>query len=187
MADGWWRLPARLRVAAVVVVLALATAGIVRRSGQSPWGRPVEVVVATVDVATGGPVLGQHRTWPADLVPDDAVAMVAPNAVATRRIRAGEVVTRSHLARDLDDLLRPGEVALPLAQELPDLPDDARVVVLGAGFDGTGRRLATGRLLARDPGWTWLAVPADDAPDVAAAAATGQVTVGVATTSGSPG
>ncbi len=179
VADGWWRLPARLRVAAIVLVLGLAAAGLVRRSGQSPWGRPVDVVVAEVDADPGAPVTAQHGTWPADLVPADAVTSIAPDAIASRRIRAGEVLTGDHVARGLDDLLAPGEVAVPLAQDLPDLPDDARVVLLGAGFDGTGRRLASGRLVARDDTWTWVAVARAEAADVAAATATGTVTVAV--------
>lgn len=177
VADGWWRLPSRFRVAAIVVVLGLAAIGMARRSGQSPWGRPVDVLVAVADVEPGGPVASRRRTWPADLVPADAMASIAPDAVASGRIRAGEVLTGAHVARGLDDLLRPGEVAVPLAQEVPDLPDDARVVLLGAGFDGAGRRLASGRVVARDETWTWVAVSATRAPDVAAATATGPVTV----------
>jgi len=162
-----------------VLVVALAAAGVVRRSGQSPWGPPVDVVVAAVDIEAGGRVTAESRTWPADLVPADALTSVAPDAVARRRVRAGEVLASGHVARDLDDLLRPGEVAVPLAQDLPDLPDDARVVLLGAGFDGTGRRLASGRLVARDDTWTWVAVPSAQAADLAAAIATGPVTVAV--------
>lgn len=138
------------------------------------------VVVATADTPPGDPVATAVRSWPADLVPDDALATPPADAVAARALRTDAVVTAADVVGDLDDLLRPDEVGIALAQALPDLPTDARVVLLGTGLDGTGVRLAGGRLLARSADWAWVAVDRGAAPGVAAALSTGQVTVALA-------
>lgn len=178
--ERWSRLPARLRLVVVLVLVVLVGAGAARRASRTPWGPPVAVVVATADTPPGHPVTTMVRSWPADLVPDDALATSPPDAVAARTLRADAVVTQTDVAEDLDDLLGPNEVAIALAQALPDLPTDARVVLLGTGLDGTGARLAGGRLLTRSADWTWVAVDRGAAPTVAAALSTGQVTVALA-------
>lgn len=161
-------------------MVAVLAVGLLRESSSSPWGAPVPVLVAEADAQPGRPVTTRPADWPRDLVPPDALVTPPDGAVATRPVRAGQVLVRGDLARDLDDLLRDGEVAVPLAQDLPELPAGARVVVLGTSFDGTGRRLATGRLLARSAEWTWVAVSSSNAPAVAAALATGQVIIALA-------
>lgn len=177
--EGWWRLPARVRLLALVLLAALVVAGIVARTSRSPWGPPTTVVVATADRSAGEQVTARTTTRPAAVVPDDALATVPAGRLA-RDVTAGEVLTRAHVADDLDDLLETGEVAIALAQELPRLPAGARLDLLGTGFDGTGTRLGSGRLLAVDDAWTWVALDRATAPGVAAAMATGQVTVALA-------
>lgn len=178
--DAWWRVPLRLRLVLVALIIGLAIAGLVHRTTRSPWGRAVPVLVAAADAAPGDDLMATSADWPDDLVPARALTALPGEAIATRPVRAGDVLTELDVARDLADLVRPGEVAIALAQDLPDLPAGARLVVLGTGFDGTGRHLASGRLLARSSEWTWVAVAASAAPSVAAAMATGQVTVALA-------
>ncbi len=180
LVESWWRLPARLRLVAVLVLAAVLVVGVTVRGRRSPWGPAVPVVVAATDTRPGSPVVGQVRDRPAGLVPADALATPPTHAVAARHLREGEVVTTADVARDLAELLGPDELGVALAQDLPDLPTHARVALLGTALDGTGRRLAGGRLLARTDGWTWIAVPRSAGPAVAAAVATGQVTVALA-------
>ncbi len=178
LAEGWWRLPARVRLLALLAAGLLASGGLVARSGTSPWGPPVPVLVAATDATPGQPVTARSANWPARLVPPDHLA-APPEGVATRALRAGEVLTEAHVAPDLSHLLTRGEVAVALDQQL-GLPAGVQVVVLGTDFDGRGRRLGRGRLVAADDTRTWIAVDRVDAPAVAAGLTAGQVTVALA-------
>lgn len=179
MAEAWWRLPRRLRGLAIGGLVVLAGLGVVHRGNQSPWGPTRSVLVASADAHPGDPLTATRRAWPGHLVPDDALSSSPVDHVATTTVQEGQVLTRAHLADGLAGLLGPGEVALPFAQDLPELPPGATLTLLGTGLDGTGRRLGGGRLLARGPTWTWVAVDDRVAPAVAAALATGQVLVGL--------
>lgn len=174
--EGWWRLPVRLRMLAVLLLVAVVVGGIVHRTSRSPWGPPVEVAVATTDATAGQPVAAEMATRPSRLVPDDAVASV-PDGRLTRDIGAGEVLTDGHVADDLSSLLVAGEVAIALDQPLPPLPNHAALEVLGLGLDGVGQRLATARLVTIDDPWAWIAIDRADAPAVVAALNTGGVSL----------
>lgn len=177
--EGWWRLPPRLRLAATLVVVGLVAVGLALHTTTSRWGPATPVVVATAAAEAGQPLATTHATWPADLVPPDALA-TPPDGVATRHVRAGEVVTATHVATDLSDLLGHDEVALNLPSVPDGLPRGATLDLLGTDFDGTGRRLGRGRLVAVRQDGAWVVVDRGDAPAVAAALATGQVTVALA-------
>lgn len=158
----------------LVGLAILVVAGTVQRSSSTPWGPDVRVAVATHDVDAGHPVAAALAWRPARLVPEAALTTV-PDGIATRDLGAGQVVTSNAVGDDLHDLLEPDEVALALAQELPALPADAPLVILGMAFDGTGQALGHGRLLAHTDSWTWIAVARGDAPRIAAATHTGGV------------
>lgn len=180
--EGWWRLPPRVRALALVVLGALVVFGITSHTSASPHGPTRMVVVARADATAGEPVstadvavLGR----PAAFVPDGALEAI-PDGRLARDLGAGEVVTSRHVVDDLHGLLRPGEVAIAVDHHVPPLPARADLQVLGTAFDGSGRHLADARLLAADPEWTWIAVAAGTAPDIAAALATGGVTLAIA-------
>lgn len=180
--EGWWRLPPRLRLLAGAGLVGLVLFGIGARTAASPHGPLVAVPVAQTDATAGDPVAAADvvvQRRPAAFVPDGALDDV-PQGRLARDVGDGEVVTDRHVVDDVDDLLASGEVALALAQHLPSLPARADLVVLGTALDGTGRMLATARLLAAGPEWTWIALPVEAAPDVAAGMATGGITVVVA-------
>ncbi|HKJ56802.1 MAG TPA: hypothetical protein VJ978_12535 [Nitriliruptoraceae bacterium] len=153
--------------------------GVVEHTTATPWGPPVQVVVATADADAGSAVSAEVVGRPRRLVPADAVDAV-PEGLLARDIGAGEVVTSRHLATGIDGLLEPGEVALAVPDELPPLPDHAHMEVLATTLDGTASRLGTARLMATEPDWLWIAVPATIAPDVAAAMARGGIALALA-------
>lgn len=179
VAEAWWGLPTRVRLLATAVVVALVVLGLTLRSSTSPWGRPTTVVVAARAAAPGDPLVATTTTWPADLVPADALT-TPRDGIANRAVRAGEVLTRADVAGDLSHLLTTDEVAMTISGAPPGLPATAHLVLLGTDFDGVGRRLGGARLLSRDDETTWVAVDRGVAPAVAAALSTGQVTVAVA-------
>lgn len=179
VADAWYRLTPRLRLAvglaAATLVLLTAGAGAVR----SPWGPPVTVVVTAVDrppgsLLTAADVATARR--PRRLVPSDAVA--ADEAVGARlagAVVAGTVLTARHLADDAGPGagLAPGRAAFPVpAGPLVDVRPGQRVDVVAGDAGGRGRTLAAGaRVLTVTAEVVWLDVARDDAPDLAAAAA----------------
>lgn len=180
---AWWQLGPRLRGAlvAVAVVALLALAG--RGASTSAFGPPVEVVVAGRDLAAGAVLDGAavaRRTWPADLVPDDALTDAAGGRLRGPVV-AGQVLTERHLVAGLAGLLEPGQaaVAVPLDGLPVVVPGDV-VDVVAATPDGRGQRAASGvSVLAVDSGWLWLGVP-DAAVDlVAASGAAGRLSLGV--------
>lgn len=176
--DRWFGLPPRLRAAVIaagaVGLLLLAGAG----AARSPWGPPVEVLVATVDLEAGAPVAPDHvRTErrPAGLVPDDAVRelgeVAAPRAAGT--VVAGSILTLRHLAGDpITRGLADGRAAYPVdSAALPPLRAGQRLDLVAGDLEGRGRTLARDvRVVAVTDGTVWLDVARDDAPDIAAAA-----------------
>lgn len=179
VSEGWWRLPPRLRLLAFIVLVVLVGFGVVRRGSATPWGPPVEVVVAAGDLDAGQPVAAMTASRPASLVPSNALERI-PSGRMSRDVTAGEVLTSAHVVADLDDLLENGEVAIALSQQLPGIRVGSRLEILGTGFDGLGDHLGPGRLLAVDGDQTWVAIDQDRAPAIAAAMTTGSVTVALA-------
>lgn len=183
LSRAWWQLGPRLRWALVTagVVGLLALAG--RGASTSAFGPPVEVLVASRDLTAGTVLDGAavtRRTWPADLVPDDAIT--SPDG---RRLRgpavAGQVLVERHLAGGLAGLVAPGHAAVAVPVDgLPDVAPGDLVDVVAATPDGRGQRAASGvEVLAVESGWLWLGVP-DSAVDlVAASGAAGRLSLGV--------
>lgn len=180
--DAWWTLPPRVRAAAALAALLLVAAGGVVRVARSPYGPPVAVAVAVRDlpvgVAPAGAVTVERR--PVHLVPVDAVAAPPDDATLAMGVVAGTVLTARHL-RPGGPLaeLAPGSAAVAVpADAVPGATPGRRVDVIVTRADGGGAvAAADARVLATEDGRVWLAVPRTAAPDVAAAAARGLLSV----------
>lgn len=101
VAEHWARLPARVRTAAVVllvVVVALLTQARVR-AAESRWGgAPVTALVAVEPLPVGSaPAPLERRRLPPAAVPDDAVEEVPSGARLAFALPAGSVLTAAHL------------------------------------------------------------------------------------------
>ncbi len=181
VAEGWWRLSPRARSLIVAAGIAAVLVAGVLRVTLSPYGPPVDVLVAATDLAAGD-VPGVEDVaamrWPRDLLPSGAPAAEAdlPDARLTMDVTAGTVLTRRHLRDDgLLAGLAPGMAAVPVPAELLVGATTGTVLDLVALVgDGSGRTVATAvRVLATDGGTVWLEVGRDRAADVAAAALRG--------------
>lgn len=161
--------------AAVLGLLAASTV----RIATSPYGAPVDVLVAARDLAPGEALTDadlRRTTWPADLVPADVRR--GAGGTVTAPVPAGSVVTERHVGEDaIAAALPPGHVAVPLPRDaLPALSDGSRVDLVTADLEARGVRLAADALvLGGDPEVVWVAVMADEAAAVAGAAAQGAV------------
>lgn len=192
VAERWSGWPPRARVAAIAVlaVAALALAG--RGAVRSPWGPPVEVLLAAHDLRGGQRLTAGDlaaTTWPRDLVPPDALD--APgDGVLLGPVPAGTVVTARHLGETgIGEGLPAGRAAYPLPlDQLPPLLPGQVVDLVAGGPDGQGQRLAAaGRVLAVDDTHVWVEVVREEAVGLAGASAFGAVTVVVVSAEASPG
>ena len=180
--ERWWALPPRVRAAAALAALLLVATGGVVRVARSPYGPPIPVAVAGRDLPVGATVAGAAATErrPAGLVPLDAVAEVPDDATLAMGVVAGTVLTSRHLrpGGPLADLpAGAAAVAVP-AEAVPGATPGRRVDVIVTRADGGGAvAAADARVLATDDDRVWLAVPRAAAPDVAAAAARGLLSV----------
>lgn len=180
--ERWSALPPRVRAAAVLGASLLVATGGVVRVARSPYGPPVTVAVVDRDLAVGADLAGAVVTErrPATLVPRDAVADVPGDATLALGVVGGTVLTVRHLrpGGPLADLPG-GAAAVPVpAESAPGAVPGRRVDVVVVRADGGGAvAAADARVLATDGDRVWLAVPRTAAPDVAAAAARGQLAV----------
>lgn len=178
-AERWASLPPRARLAAGVagtlVVLLVAGSG----AARSPWGPPVDVLVATRDLPAGHRIGPQDLTparWPRDLAP--ASPGEVQGRTLTAGLPAGMPVTAGHLGDGgLGAHLQPGEAAFPLPLDEGAELRPGQVVDLVAGDAGGGgsRLSAAARVLTVDGATAWIAVDRDDAPGLAGAAAWGRI------------
>ena len=171
----YWAIVVVVSLAAGLVV-ADAAAGIddARRS----WGVTRTVVVASADIAAGEPLAG--RTTSADrpepAVPESAVSSVPAGAVARQHIAAGETVVAGDVAATAGprSLVPDGSAAVAVAEAVPSGVAVGDPVVAVAG----GVVLADdGVVVGRSGDAVLVAVPIDDAPQVAHAAATGELSL----------
>lgn len=178
-AERWYALPPRVRLAAgtstVLLLLLLTGAG----AARSPWGPPVEVMVAATDLPAGARLTAadlDRTTRPAALVPPDALQeAVAVGGQLGGSLLAGDVLTARHLLGD-DGIaagLSDGRAAYPIDATLTGpLPTGQRVDVVAGAIDGRGRVLAhDARVLTVTDGTVWLDVARREAPALAGAAA----------------
>lgn len=169
-----------------VAVLALAAAaGWVAAGAASAlddartrWGTTHEVVVATVDIAPGEPLAGNTtvRDLPTPAVPIRALDELPVDARARQRVTAGEVVVEADVVATAGPqaLIPDGWSAIAVAEAVPS----------GAAVGDAVRAVAGGIVLAADAVVVGqradaivVAVPAEDAPQVAMAATTGELSL----------
>jgi pilus assembly protein CpaB len=182
IAERWWRARPRTRVllglscAVLLVVAGVATAG------ASPHGPPTSAWVAVRDLPVGHP-LGpddlRRATWPADLLPDGALA--EPDGMLVAPLPRGAVATDRHLGDGgLAAGLPSGTAVVPIPVDaVPALPRGALIDLVAADLGGgPGQLVAAGALvLQTDELAVWLAVDAADAPGLASAALHGSIGV----------
>jgi hypothetical protein len=169
----YWVAVSALAVAAGWVAAGSASA---LDEARRSWGTPRDVVVAAVDIAPGDELAGRTTTRriPVPLVPPRAVDDVADGARARQRITVGEVLTEPDVAATVGPraLIPAGWSAVPVAEAVPS----------GAPIGDPVRPVAGGVVLAAEAlivghagDAVIVAVPADEAPQVAMAAARGEV------------
>lgn len=178
-AERWASLPPRARLAlglvAALAVLLLAGAG----AARSPWGPPVETLVATRDLPAGhrlGPGDLERATWPAELAP--APPGETDGRTLSTGLPAGMPLTGGHVGTGgIAARLHEGEAAFPLPLEEGVALAPGQLVDLVAGDAGGGgtRLAAAARVLEVDGNSAWIAVRREDAPGLAGAAAWGRV------------
>lgn len=178
-AERWAALPPRPRfvigVAAALLVLLIAGSG----AARSPWGPPIEVLVAARDLPAG------HVIAPGDLRPAEWPSALAPGlptspegATLQVGVPAGMPVGDTHLGDGgLASRLEEGQAAFPLPVEVAaDLRAGQRVDLVAGDPGGAGLRLAAGAtVLTVGADVVWVAVQRDETPALAGAAAWGRI------------
>jgi hypothetical protein len=179
--EAWWSLSPRWRGATLVLAAgAFVVLGLAHASA-TPYGPPTTVLVAARDLPAGHQLTRhdlRRATWPRDLAPEDRLERAAGRL--STALPEGSPATRRHIADGgVAAGLPDGHAAVPIAVEgLPTLSVGNRVEVVGRDLDGRAVVLAqTGSVVAIDHTDVWLAIPAAQAADVAAAGASGMVTV----------
>jgi len=165
----------------LVGVAALgASASLLSRSdgidaARASWGETRGVWVAAVDHAPGDPIDATRRDQPVAMLAESAATDIA-GRVARQRIAAGEVVDAVDVVAPNrpQAMIPPGWLAVPIREAPPSgaLLGD-RVHVVSDGFVVSGDALVVG---VHDD-TTLVAVPADSAPALPAAAEAGALTL----------
>ena len=156
--------------------VAAAAAGV--DEARRAWGATRDVVVATDDLAPGQALSGRVavRPRPAPAVADAALTSVPPDATARQHVAAGEVLVERDVAAPGGPLalIPRGWVGVAVAEPVP----------VGAAVGDHVAPVSGGAVLAPDAVVVGhaaeallVAVPADEAPQVAQAAATGELSL----------
>jgi SAF domain-containing protein len=171
----YWAIVAALAGAAALLVMRAAD-GV--DAARDAWGEPSLALVATRDIAPGAALDGatELRELPVPMVPAGALTDRGLGAVARQRIAAGEVVVEHDVAPNAAPraLIPDGWLAVAVSEPVASgaqVGDDVSVASGGVvlAVDGVVVGLAGEALL--------VAVPADEAAQVAHAAAGGDVAV----------
>ena len=181
LSERWFRAGPRLRLTLIALACVAALTALGVRLATSPWGPPTDVLVTATDLPLGhelGPDDVRAERWPSGVVPADATLRTDGLRLSVGA-PAGTVLTGRHVASDgVAGALAPDTAAVAVAADLlPALPPGSRVDLVGAGHDGVGTVLAADvEVLGVDGERIWVAVPRAAAAEVAAAAASGQLT-----------
>jgi hypothetical protein len=157
-------------VAAVAAAGAIATLSALRGvdDERARWGDTDTVLVATRDVAAGEALAVVERRYPVAMIPPAAVESLDIGAAARHRVAAGEIVVDVDVAASTAprSLIPPGWLGVAVVETVASgATVGDRVVVASEGV-----RLADDALVVgRGDGVVIVAVPADEAPTVAAA------------------
>ena len=167
---------------AVIGALALAAAALAARAmarvddARAAWGDTRAVLVATADIEPGAALAGVTRLeeMPSPLVPASAINDIDAATTARQAIAAGEVVVAQDVAaRAAPQALIPdGWLAVAVAERVATGARTGDVVAVASG----GVVLALqGVVVGADAASVLVAVPADEAAQVAQAAAMSDV------------
>jgi hypothetical protein len=144
-------------------------------AARDSWGDTRTVWIAVDEVGPGAAVDARSQDLPVAVLPDRPVDSV-DGLIARQRIGRGEIVTETDVADDVGRgaLVPAGWLAVPIV-ESPRLGADVgdRVQVAADGFIVSADAL----VVALDDDVTLVAVPADQAPTLAAAAHAGVATL----------
>lgn len=164
----------------VAVALALSAALAVTQAtaridaARAAWGATEAVAVAVEAARPGDPVVATSRRLPVAMVPTDAVRQLEPGAVARQDVAAGEVlVTHDVVARrGPAALVPPGWQAVAVAEPVASgVTAGDRVAAVSGGIVLAAEGLVVGSTAEG----VLVAVPADAAAQVAAAAIKGEL------------
>ncbi len=170
-----------LCVAASAVAAAATVVDRVDRidAARDQWGSTRRVLVTERDISPGEPLVVTARDLPAALVPGAALAPAdAGAAIARQHIAAGEIVTLV----DVGHADRPGPLALVpdgwLAVPLVESPVSGAAIGDRVQLAGDGMVIAEAAIVVGyHDDVTLVAVPADLAPMIPAAAEAGGITL----------
>ncbi len=165
-------------------VVALATgAGLVAAhaaaavdDARRQWGATREVLVATAELAPGDALAGrvEVRSRPGPMIPSGAVTTVGPEAHARQHVEAGEILVGPDVAAagSPQDMIPAGWAAVAVAEAVPSGAEVGDAVSAASG----GVVLAEhGLVVGRRGEVVLVAVPAAEAPQVAAASDSGEL------------
>ncbi len=156
------------------VLVAQATSRV--EAAKESWGESRGVVVALVDIAPGESLAAATgpRELPAPMVPDGAVTELDESATATQRVGAGEVVVMHDVAtvNGPRALIPDGWLAVAIAEPVgTGVRTGDQVSVASGGVVIAGDGVVVGSVEES----VLVAVPADEAPQVAQAATSADI------------
>ncbi len=181
VSERWWRLTPRWRATVSIAAALLVIVAGLAHAASTPYGPPTTTYVAARDLPAGHLLQAgdlRRTTWPRDLVPHDGLDDAEGRLAAA--LPEGTIATQRHLADEgVAAALPPGQAAVPVPLEgLPELGIGSRVEVVSRDLNGHATVLAReSTVVAIDATDVWFSVPAGTAPEVAAAGASGLVTV----------
>jgi hypothetical protein len=167
----------------VAVLAATAAWGAARGAAsvdaaRRSWGTPRDVVVASADIAPGDALAGhvELRRRPRPMVPEGALTAIDAAAQARQHVSAGEIVVRADVAATASPqaLIPAGWAAVPVSEAVPS---GAAVGDRVAAASGGAVVAAAGVVVGRGADAVLVAVPVEQAAAVAAASASGELSL----------
>lgn len=145
-------------------------------AARTEWSERITVPVAVNPARPGEPLEWDWRELPAIAVPDDVVHAVPDDPEARRHVGRGEILVDADLVDGPGPAggADPGEVVVPVSDPLVSRPEVGVAVAVYAD----GLVLApSARIVRVDADVVFVAVAADEAPMIAAAAQTRQASL----------
>jgi hypothetical protein len=143
-------------------------------AARAAWGATEAVAVAVEPARPGQPVVARARHLPVAMIPAEAVRLLEPGAVARQDVAAGEVLVAHDVVapRGPAALVPAGWQALAVAEPVASgVAAGDRVAAVSGGIVLSAQGLVVGTTAEG----VLVAVPADAAAQVAAAAIKGEL------------
>jgi hypothetical protein len=158
---------------AIAFSAARAVSGV--EAARRSWGEQQTVWIATAATEPGHPIVASARNVPAAIVPVDAVRESPAGANARQHVGPGEIVTTSDItAQGSAGLIPDGWVAFAVTASVEHFATgDHLTVYSGDQF------VAAGVVVDDGESQLMVAIPADAAPEMAAALLTDAITLGL--------